>query len=89
VSGIAARRPDNDDHPPLQATDGDDTPLAIVLSLVGKIEGHPGENLDRIDEVDLAFGKSLRSLCRIEGYPNHPLYVYTLIPPVNRCSKAA
>lgn len=67
MPSVAALRPADNHHPAIQAADRDDTRLAVVLPLVGPVEGQAAEYGPGIREVEPSLGKRPLALAGVEG----------------------
>jgi hypothetical protein len=63
----ATRRVANDNDPPAQHTEADDSGFTVIPSLVLNVERRPGENQFGVLEIETAFGKCGCSFPRIKG----------------------
>jgi hypothetical protein len=65
-ASIATGRPDDDDHPLPQFTDGDEPALAVCAPLILKRDGTTFEHIDRVSEVQASLSQCDSTLCLVK-----------------------
>lgn len=67
MAALAAKRPDDNHEPPLQAPEGLEASLAIVPSIVFDRDAPAGQNLNRIREIEPAMLERPLALSGVEA----------------------
>jgi hypothetical protein len=65
-ASVATGRPDDDDHPLPQFTDGDEPALAVYAPLILKRDGTTFEHIDRVSEVQASLSQCDITLCLVK-----------------------